>query len=337
MRHAQTNCGTAATVFEVKQLIVLFNLTLQGYGYNVNRLFDIVLDMRERYTALLAAEFTKVRCALRAPGAGWRAGPPARRVFPSRALLWWQAFVDIFKADDYAPVQAENDAAFKAALASFPMDDRTLFEAPYPRTFPFSCTVPKVYRRVQTFIDDVFKFVEDLDLSQTEIDEIVRRAVNRVLTKTLGGAAGGRWRPPPLADDPPGLPMAVPPPPPSPSRSHALAVAAGQPPGPPAADAVCRQHELPRGARVRSPPPGAPPAHAVPSRAARVRATRALHLRGDAQLWQRHARDAAPRRLGLPGRAHHRRAAHLPRHAGATAGVCSVSALLCHALARKPL
>jgi hypothetical protein len=38
---------------------------------------------------------------------------------------------------------------------------------------------------LQKFIDESLKFVEDLDLSQTEVDELVRRAINQLFSKAL--------------------------------------------------------------------------------------------------------------------------------------------------------
>ncbi|MCV5968599.1 hypothetical protein, partial [Lactococcus petauri] len=52
----QTGCTTTTTIAEVKQLIVEFNQTLQGYAYNVTQLFGILLDVRERYTAVLMTQ-----------------------------------------------------------------------------------------------------------------------------------------------------------------------------------------------------------------------------------------------------------------------------------------
>lgn len=53
--------------------------------------------------------------------------------------------------------------------------------------FPFSAVVPDVYTTVKEFINECIKFVEDLDLSHTEIDEMVRKATNKLLSQTLSG------------------------------------------------------------------------------------------------------------------------------------------------------
>ena len=60
-------------------------------------------------------------------------------------------------------------------------------EAPFPRQFPFSAMVPRVYKEVQDFIVSCVQFSQDLNLSFEEIDETVRKATNVLLTRTLSG------------------------------------------------------------------------------------------------------------------------------------------------------
>ena len=65
---------------------------------------------------------------------------------------------------------------------------------PFPKTFPFSAMVPKVYTEVKDFILCCVKFSEDLNLSPTEIDETVRKSTNILLTRTLSGCLNGLIR-----------------------------------------------------------------------------------------------------------------------------------------------
>jgi hypothetical protein len=59
-------------------------------------------------------------------------------------------------------------------------------QSPFPRVFPYSSTVPEIFAVLKRYVDSCLNFVENLDLSQTEIDQLVRRAVNILLAKTLG-------------------------------------------------------------------------------------------------------------------------------------------------------
>ena len=53
----QSACTTTDMIADVKQMIVEFNQTLQGYGYNVTQLFAILVEVRERYTTVLLAQW----------------------------------------------------------------------------------------------------------------------------------------------------------------------------------------------------------------------------------------------------------------------------------------
>ena len=69
-------------------------------------------------------------------------------------------------------------AEFGDIMMSYPPQQselQTLLGAPFPRVFPFSAVVPLAYAIIREFIDDSVKFVKDLDLSDTELDEAGKR------------------------------------------------------------------------------------------------------------------------------------------------------------------
>eukprot|EP00045_Choanoeca_perplexa_P013902 m.159972 g.159972 ORF g.159972 m.159972 type:complete len:141 (+) comp16492_c0_seq19:1067-1489(+) len=53
MKQQLARCSTASMIREVKQLIVDFNATLNAHTYSVNRLTDVLLQVRSRYQAVL--------------------------------------------------------------------------------------------------------------------------------------------------------------------------------------------------------------------------------------------------------------------------------------------
>lgn len=55
-----SRCSTAGTIEEVKELIVLFNQTLQGYGFNVSRLYNILIQVTDRYIVVLQHDQAKL-------------------------------------------------------------------------------------------------------------------------------------------------------------------------------------------------------------------------------------------------------------------------------------
>lgn len=76
---------------------------------------------------------------------------------------------------------------YSDVVDSFPYSNPSLEETSFPKDFPFSAMVPKVYIEVREFILSCVKFSEDLNLSHEEIDETVRKATNILLTRTLSG------------------------------------------------------------------------------------------------------------------------------------------------------
>ena len=62
-----------------------------------------------------------------------------------------------------------------------------LVSGPFPKHFPFSPMVLKVYKELRNFIKACVQFSEDLHLTQGEIDETVRKSTNVLLTRTLSG------------------------------------------------------------------------------------------------------------------------------------------------------
>eukprot|EP00040_Diaphanoeca_grandis_P007833 m.42503 g.42503 ORF g.42503 m.42503 type:complete len:889 (-) comp19135_c0_seq1:139-2805(-) len=156
MRQQLNACASAQRIRHVKEHIVHFGQTLHGYGYNCERVYQICAMAKDRYRNVLLKQ-----CASR--------------------------FKEIFLADNYTPCQALNEDEYTKITTLFPFRDRVLEEAPFPKVFPFSNVVPEVYQVILEFIDTSVNFIKDLNLSNTEIDESVRKSTNILLRQTLNG------------------------------------------------------------------------------------------------------------------------------------------------------
>ncbi|XP_023239955.1 exocyst complex component 6B-like isoform X3 [Centruroides sculpturatus] len=154
LRTHSAYCSDPNLMLKIKRLILLFSSTLQSYGYHVGQLFDLLLEIRDQYNKILMKQ-------------------------------WVQVFHEIFEEDNYHPIQVENQTDFDNVTQVFPYNDEALSKAPFPKKFPFSLFVPKVYGQVKEFIYTCLKFSEDLHLSQTEIEDMVRKSTNMLLTETL--------------------------------------------------------------------------------------------------------------------------------------------------------
>ncbi|XP_041370054.1 exocyst complex component 6B-like [Gigantopelta aegis] len=153
--NAQKSCKVASLMLEIKKLIVLFCHTLKGYGFSVGRLLELLLEMRDRYSEILSEQ-------------------------------WVDIFNNIFHKDNYTPIYCESEAEFVDITSQMPCPDKALYQAPFPRHFPYSRFVPSIYNEVKEYINACLKFSADLHLSHTEIDDMIRKSANQLLTTTLG-------------------------------------------------------------------------------------------------------------------------------------------------------
>uniref|UniRef100_A0A2I3S3N2 Exocyst complex component n=1 Tax=Pan troglodytes TaxID=9598 RepID=A0A2I3S3N2_PANTR len=147
-------CTDPDLVLELKNLIVIFADTLQGYGFPVNRLFDLLFEIRDQYNETLLKK-------------------------------WAGVFRDIFEEDNYSPIPVVNEEEYKIVISKFPFQDPDLEKQSFPKKFPMSQSVPHIYIQVKEFIYASLKFSESLHRSSTEIDDMLRKSTNLLLTRTL--------------------------------------------------------------------------------------------------------------------------------------------------------
>uniref|UniRef100_A0A8C5JVW4 Exocyst complex component n=1 Tax=Junco hyemalis TaxID=40217 RepID=A0A8C5JVW4_JUNHY len=154
LRTHSSYCSDPDLVLELKNLIVVFADTLQGYGFPVNRLFDLLFEIRDQYNETLLKK-------------------------------WSGLFRDIFEADNYSPIPVANEEEYRIVISKFPFQDPELDKQSFPKKLPMSQSVPQIYMQVKEFIYASLKFSESLHRSSTEIDDMLRKSTNLLLTRTL--------------------------------------------------------------------------------------------------------------------------------------------------------
>ncbi|XP_008585952.1 PREDICTED: exocyst complex component 6B-like, partial [Galeopterus variegatus] len=127
------------------------------YGFPVNQLFDMLLEIRDQYSETLLKK-------------------------------WAGIFRNILDLDNYSPIPVTSEEMYKKVVGQFPFQDIELEKQPFPKKFPFSEFVPKVYNQIKEFIYACLKFSEDLHLSSTEVDDMIRKSTNLLLTRTLSNS-----------------------------------------------------------------------------------------------------------------------------------------------------
>ncbi|XP_059755877.1 exocyst complex component 6 isoform X1 [Balaenoptera ricei] len=154
LRAHSSYCTDPDLVLELKNLIVIFADTLQGYGFPVNQLFDLLFEIRDQYNETLLKK-------------------------------WAGVFRDIFEEDNYSPIPIVNEEEYKTVISKFPFQDPDLEKQSFPKKLPMSQSVPHIYIQVKEFIYASLKFSESLHRSSTEIDDMLRKSTNLLLTRTL--------------------------------------------------------------------------------------------------------------------------------------------------------
>nr|XP_020467345.1 exocyst complex component 6 isoform X4 [Monopterus albus] len=154
LRTHSSYCNDPDLVLELKNLIVIFADTLQGYGFPVNRLFDLLFEVRDQYNETLLKK-------------------------------WALVFREIFELDNYSPIPVETEGEYKLVVSRFPFHDAEIEKQDFPKKLPMSQSVPQIYTQVKEFIYASLKFSESLHRSSTEIDDMLRKSTNLLLTRTL--------------------------------------------------------------------------------------------------------------------------------------------------------
>ncbi|MBN3290019.1 CP26A protein, partial [Polypterus senegalus] len=126
----------------------------EGYGFPVNRLFDLLFEIRDQYNETLLKK-------------------------------WAGVFREIFESDNYSPIPVENEEEYKSVISRFPFHDAEIEKQQFPKKLPMSQSVPQIYIQVKEFIYASLKFSESLHRSSTEIDDMLRKSTNLLLTRTL--------------------------------------------------------------------------------------------------------------------------------------------------------
>uniref|UniRef100_A0A8B9JVT3 Exocyst complex component n=1 Tax=Astyanax mexicanus TaxID=7994 RepID=A0A8B9JVT3_ASTMX len=101
------------------------------------------------------------------------------------ALRTHSVSLQIIDQDNYSPIPVSTEEEYRRISGQFPFQDPELEKMSFPKKLPFSEFVPKVYSQLKEFIYACLKYSEDLHLSSTEIDDMIRKSTNLLLTRTL--------------------------------------------------------------------------------------------------------------------------------------------------------
>ncbi|CEF63692.1 Exocyst complex subunit Sec15-like family-containing protein [Strongyloides ratti] len=145
-------CVDIAMMLKIKKMIFLFALTMKSYGYDIQPLYHLLKNFRDQYNEILMSEY----CSL---------------------------FEKTLNNDNYTPIVCNDEKQFLDILKQFPFHKRGLDKEPFPRKFPFSDFVPTVFTQAKMYLEGCLKFMEHLQMGQSEIDDTIRRYANVLLSR----------------------------------------------------------------------------------------------------------------------------------------------------------
>lgn len=163
-----SSCTDPNILLRIKSVIILSIFTLKSYGYNVNQLWEILLEMRDHYNEVLLQR-------------------------------WVNVFREILDNSQFVQLEVQTQEEYESIIEKFPFHSEQMETSQYPKKFPFSSMVPEVYHQAKEFMYACMKFSEELSLSSNEVAAMVRRAANLLLTKSFSGCLSAVFRNPNLA------------------------------------------------------------------------------------------------------------------------------------------
>lgn len=163
VRHHLSLCQEEQMMMKIKRAILLLSYAIRSHGFNVDQLYQLMQETRDQFNDLLM-----------------------RR--------WSTTFTRIFEMDNFSPIVVDNQSDYEAVLREFPYNPSPADNSPngspvqsFPMKFPFSAFVPKVYSEVKKFILCCLQFCRDTNFNHREVEDMIRKSTNILLTRTLGG------------------------------------------------------------------------------------------------------------------------------------------------------
>ncbi|KAJ3086346.1 hypothetical protein HK102_013250 [Quaeritorhiza haematococci] len=152
------DCADPDLFLTIKLLVVIFIQTLEGYGYAVSKLSDLMVSLLDQYAELMKSKFS-------------------------------DRIVEVIENDEYAPMLVENAKQYEQMLSAFaytpdPAEDPKA----YPKQMPFSRGFPVCCEYVKKFITGFYRFAEGFSQQNNEIDDLLKKSLENLLIQSLNSA-----------------------------------------------------------------------------------------------------------------------------------------------------
>ncbi|CAI5453981.1 unnamed protein product [Caenorhabditis angaria] len=148
-------CPDVEMMLRMKKVILLFILTMKSYGYTVAPLYELLQNFRDQYNEILVKEY----CA---------------------------QFERDLERDNYTPISVNSEEEFRTVIKQFPFYKRSMEQEGFPRRFAFSKFVISAYTQSKQYLIGCLKFMDNLQLNNSAVDDTVRRCANVLLGRWAG-------------------------------------------------------------------------------------------------------------------------------------------------------
>ncbi|RNA09952.1 exocyst complex component 6B [Brachionus plicatilis] len=157
IRKIMEECSNAELMLKLKIIIVLFCITIEEVQFPTIQLSDLLKEIREKYYSMLLNKSS-------------------------------DKIQTILTEDNYTCMEIDSEEAYKLLMEFFPLDlkePKSGNSEEFFRRLPYSGCVPKIFLEMKEFVNNCVKFSEGLNSSQTELDDMIRKPTNRLITERL--------------------------------------------------------------------------------------------------------------------------------------------------------
>jgi hypothetical protein len=164
IRKVMEQSKDAELMLKIKIIVVLFCNTIEEVQFPTVQLSDLLKEIRDKYYHVLL-------------------------------IKWDEKIKEILKKDNYNCIELLNVEEYNKIMESFPCQldvslrsnekDEISSKNNFIKRLPYSACVPKIFTEIKEFVNNCAKFAEGLNSSQTELDDMIRKPTNKLITDKL--------------------------------------------------------------------------------------------------------------------------------------------------------
>jgi len=156
IRKVMEQSKDAELMLKVKIIVVLFCNTIEEVQFPTVQLSDVLKEIKDKYYKVLLLKSDK-------------------------------KIQDILNEDNYSCIEIDSKEKYNRCREEFPcpLDVSLNSDMSSDYRLPYSACVPKIFLEIKEFVNNCKKFADGLNSSQTELDDMIRKPTNRLITDKI--------------------------------------------------------------------------------------------------------------------------------------------------------